>query len=78
MSKVGGISSLVNTFILIIVKYLVYKSWESDIFKSMHGEILKINKSNWEELTSKISFSNLFKLFDKVENLKEKNKTLKF
>lgn len=51
-SMVGGISSMINAMILVIVKYLVYKNWEQDVFNSIFGfSNNKINKTKWDDLT---------------------------
>ena len=81
LSKVGGITSITNTAILVIVKYLVYKHWDQVVFKSISGDKgrhTKLNKDDWENLTSKVSFSNLFKLYDKVDNLTVSNNKLEY
>ena len=69
-ARVGGISSVINASILVIVKYLVYKNWEKDVFESINGGLQSLKKVRWDKLVRILSFQNLFKIYDRVENLK--------
>ena len=73
ISQVGGLSYMYMTFIIMIVKFFLYRNWERDVLKSVKPDVDKNSPAEIEELSKqvkdRVSFAGLYHLNETIENL---------
>ena len=66
LSDIGGLFTSIYAVIVLIFSLVVYKSWETSIYKECTGKT-KMEQSDMKKIKSRISYKGIYDLYDTID-----------